>query len=96
METLQTEFTSTESVWNDEHDISVDMLKQFLMHEITEAHRFGLGDFQPNNRNARSDFRIYPQYCTFFSTFLVQKRQSALGDNMQDCESSSARFRPLP
>ena len=63
---LETEFTSKESVWNDEHDISVDMLKQFLMHEITEAHRFRLGDFQPNNRNERGDFHINPHSRSFF------------------------------
>ena len=36
----------------------MDMLKQFLMHDITEASRRGLGHFQPNCRTAPGDFQI--------------------------------------
>jgi hypothetical protein len=39
----------------------VDMLKHFLMHEITEARSGGLGNFQPNHRTAPGDFHIHPQ-----------------------------------
>ena len=57
---LQTAFTSKDSFWNKEQNISVGKLKQFLMHEITEAHSFGLGVFRSVNGNARGDFHIYP------------------------------------
>ena len=40
--------------------ISKDIFKQFLMHEITEASRGGLGNFQPNRRTAPGDFQIQP------------------------------------
>ena len=57
---LQTAFTRKDSFWNEDRNISVDKLKQFLMHEITEAHNFELGDFKSNNGNVRGDFYIYP------------------------------------
>ena len=64
---LQTNFTSKDSFWNEKQDISVDKLKQFLMHEITEAHTLKLGDFKSKNGNVRSDFCIFPHYrATFF------------------------------
>ena len=58
---IETDFTSKDSFWNQAQNISVDKLKQFLMHEITEAHSSGLGVFRPNNGNARGDFHIYPR-----------------------------------
>ena len=39
----------------------MDMLKHFLMHEITEARSGGLSNFQPNHRTAPGDFHIHPQ-----------------------------------
>ena len=53
-------FTSKDSFWNEDRNISVDKLKQFLMHEITEAHTLKLGDFKSRNGNVRSDFCIFP------------------------------------
>ena len=67
MEKIVTDFTNKDSFWNPTQNISVDKLKQFLMHEITEAHSSGLGFFRPNNDNARGDFYIYP-HCR--ATFL--------------------------
>ena len=64
---VKTNFTSKDSFWNETQNISVDKLKQFLMHEITEAHSSGLGFFRPNNDNARGDFNIFP-HCR--ATFL--------------------------
>ena len=58
---LQTKFTNEKSFWVGHQRISVDMLKQFLMHEITEARRSGLGNFQPNQSTAPGDFHIHPQ-----------------------------------
>ena len=57
---IETDFTNKDSFWNETQNISVDKLKQFLMHEITEAHSSGLGLFRPNNDNARGDFYIFP------------------------------------
>ena len=60
-DTLQATFTNENSPWGGEQRISVDMLKQFLMHEITEARRCGLGNFHPNHGTAPGDFHIHPQ-----------------------------------
>ena len=58
---LKETFTNKKSPWDGAQGISVDMLKQFLMHEITEARSGGLGNFQPNHRTAPGDFHIHPQ-----------------------------------
>ena len=72
---LQTNFTSKDSFWNEKQDISVDKLKQFLMHEITEAHTLKLGDFKSKNGNVRSDFYIFPHSrAAFFKQICNAKR----------------------
>ena len=57
---LEKKFTREGSPWDGNRQISVDMLKQFLMHEITEASRGWLDNFQPNRRTAPGDFQIQP------------------------------------
>ena len=57
---LEKKFTREGSPWDGNKQISVDMLKQFLMHEITEASRGWLDNFQPNRRTAPGDFQIQP------------------------------------
>ena len=57
---LEKKFTREGSPWDGNRQISVDMLKQFLMHEITEASRGWLDNFQPNRRTAPADFQIQP------------------------------------
>ena len=58
---LEKKFTREGSPWDGNRQISVDMLKQFLMHEITEASRGWLDNFQPNRRTAPGDFQIQPE-----------------------------------
>ena len=58
---LERAFTCEGSSWDGTGPISVDMLQQFLMHEITEASRRGLGNCQPNCRTAPGDFQIQLQ-----------------------------------
>ena len=58
---LKETFTNKKSPRDGAQEISVDMLKRFLMHEITEARRGGLSNFQPNHRTAPGDFHIHPQ-----------------------------------
>ena len=58
---LEDTFTCVGSPWDGTGPISVDMLKQFLMHEIMEAICFGLGNFHQSWRTASGDFQIQPE-----------------------------------
>ena len=63
---LEKAFTCEGSPWDGNRQVSVDMLKQFLMHEITEASRGWLDNFQPNRRTAPGDFQIQPELRSAF------------------------------
>ena len=71
-------FACEESPWVGSRQISVDMIKQFLMHEITEASCLGLGNFLPSWRTASGDFQIQPERRSeFFSQIGAAERAAA-------------------
>ena len=67
---LERELTCKGSSWDGTGQISVDMLKQLLMHEITEASRRLLGNCQRNCRTVPGNFQIKSERCSHVVFFL--------------------------
>ena len=59
-------FTGEGTPWGCARPISVDMLKQFLMHTITEASCAGLGDFSGTGSGGVAEFQVHATRRTDF------------------------------
>ena len=71
-------FTGEGTPWGCARPISVDMLKQFLMHTITEASCAGLGDFSGTGSGGVMEFQVHATRRTdFFALVCNSSRAEA-------------------
>ena len=71
-------FTCEGAPWGGARSISVDMLKQFLMHTITEASCVGLGDFVQADQSSAVEFQVPTKRRTdFFALVCNSSRAEA-------------------
>jgi len=66
-------FASEGSPWAGTRPISVDMLKQFLMHSITEASCLGLGNFHPSDHRGSGEFQVQVERQSDFFSLICDK-----------------------
>ena len=63
-------FLDKEGPWAGHRPISVDMVKQFFMRQITQASCMDLGNFMPSDQPGSNEFRVHSERMNDFFTRL--------------------------
>ena len=87
-------FTAEGGPWSGSRNITIDMLKQFLMHQITEASCLGFGAFEPKGSTTNSEFHVHAEsYLQFFVLICNKDQAKQFLDNYSPVHIASS-WRP--